>query len=332
MKLKYSFMKITVSAFLVASLVLGICFYSSGFASVPIASAAALSLDQVSEALSGLSVPFIENQGQVGDADQFQYYAQTIAGTVFVGPDGLTYALPQSSIKEHFVSNAKLDPKGTDRAVTKISYFKGSQDSWKSDLPSFNSLNGGQLWPGITMSLQASNRNIEKIFTVAPGADPSDIGMDVEGATLSIAKTGQLIFHTASGDLSMTKPVAYQDIDGQRHDISVSYSIKNQTYGFILGTYDHNHPLTIDPLIASTFVGGTGFENGGGMAFDSSGNVYVVGIITDGTAPLVAGAYDDSYNGGGQDGYVIKINASLTSLLSATYIGGTSTDSAPAIA
>src|SRR6185436_15671544 len=92
------------------------------------------SSSSVDKALVGLSVPFIENQGQVGDADQFQYYVQTIAGNVFVGPDGLTYALPQSSIKEHFVSNAKLDPKGRDRAVTKISYFKGSQDSWKSDL------------------------------------------------------------------------------------------------------------------------------------------------------------------------------------------------------
>src|SRR6185503_14622078 len=226
----------------------------------------------------------------------------------------------------------KLDPKGQDPAPTQVNYFKGSQDQWKSNLPSYNSVEAGEVWPGISVSFKASHKNIEKIFVLDPGANSKDISLSIEGATISTSQDGKLILHTEAGDIAMTKPVAYQDIDGQRHDISVSYSIKNQTYGFILGTYDHNHPLTIDPLIASTFVGGTGFENGGGMAFDSSGNVYVVGIITDGTAPLVAGAYDDSYNGGGQDGYVIKINASLTSLLSATYIGGTSTDSAPAIA
>src|SRR6185503_1990542 len=101
------------------------------------------SSSSVDKALVGLSVPFIENQGQVGDADQFQYYVQTIAGNVFVGPDGLTYALPDSAIKENFISKTKLDPKGQDPAPTQVNYFKGSQDQWKSNLPSYNSVEAG---------------------------------------------------------------------------------------------------------------------------------------------------------------------------------------------
>src|SRR6185503_5216770 len=276
----------------------------------PYAEAPVPSSELVDKALIDLSVPFIENQGQVGDVDDVAYYVQTISGTVFVGPDGLTYALPTSAIKEHFISNTKLDPKGTDQAVTKVSYFKGSQDQWKSDLPSFNTIEAGTLWPGIDVSLKASHQNIEKIFTVAPNANPKDIKLSIEGATISLSSDGPLILHTEAGDVSMTKPVAYQDINQHRVDVAVNYSITNQTYSFTLGDYNHSYPLIIDPLIASTYIGGTVFDSGSSIASDSSGNIYINGTTTSSNFPTTAGAYDQSYNDTtNTDVFVAKFNS-----------------------
>jgi len=44
------------------------------------------------------------------------------------------------------------------------------------------------------------------------------------------------------------KPMAYQEIDGQKTTVDVDYEIvKNLTYGYSLGGYDVNHPLVIAP-------------------------------------------------------------------------------------
>ena len=57
-------------------------------------------------------------------------------------------------------------------------------------------------------------------------------------------------------------PVAWQDIDGQRHFVDVSYVLLgNNEVGFTVGDYDHNEPLVIDPTLTwNTFLGGSGVD------------------------------------------------------------------------
>ena len=79
-----------------------------------------------------------------------------------------------------------------------------------------------------------------------------------------------------------------------------------------------------DDLVASTFLGGSGDENGNAMAVDDSGAVTVAGWATSPDFPTTDGAYDTIHNGpaDGQDVYVSKLDGTLSTLLASTFVGG----------
>ena len=97
----------------------------------------------------------------------------------------------------------------------------------------------------------------------------------------------------------------------------------HNTYRFALGHYDVTLPLIIDPLLQSTYMGGTGDEHSTAMAIHPvTGDVYVVGI-TDNVLPDVGGAQSTPGGVVGKyDGFIARFNAALTSIGSATYFGG----------
>jgi len=51
----------------------------------------------------------------------------------------------------------------------------------------------------------------------------------------------------------------FKMIDGKQCMVKVGYDIKGSTYGFRVAEYDQKHLLIIDPLLASTFIGGPCF-------------------------------------------------------------------------
>jgi hypothetical protein len=81
------------------------------------------------------------------------------------------------------------------------------------------------------------------------------------------------------------------------------------------------------------YIGGTDLDWGYGIAVDASGNAYVTGFTksTQASFPVVVGP-DLSFNGGTEDAFVAKVNASGTALSYCGYIGGTDVDRGEGIA
>ncbi len=80
-------------------------------------------------------------------------------------------------------------------------------------------------------------------------------------------------------------------------------------------------------LVYCGYIGGTGLDQGTGIAVGSSGNAYVIGTTssTETTFPVTVGP-NPTYNGGPHDTFLAKVNAAGTALDYCGYIGGSGND------
>lgn len=278
-----------------------------------------------------LQIPFIANEHQIDE--RVAFFTNTFGGSIFVSKDGeLVYSLPQIHekisdekrskkliIKEGFIGGKVEKIKGEGKTATNMSYFKGKDPSrWKGNISTYDVVNLGEVYEGISIRLKAYGNNVEKLFTVKPGANPDQIKIKLEGANaIRINEEGQLVMKTELGTVAFTKPIAYQEICGERVYVDVEYRIQNSevsnqntetnlsnpkskiqnlklqvshslletadskpetrntqpAYGFKVAAYDRTKELIIDPLLASTYLGGLDSDYGYSIAIDSDKNI-----------------------------------------------------------
>jgi uncharacterized protein (TIGR03437 family) len=83
-------------------------------------------------------------------------------------------------------------------------------------------------------------------------------------------------------------------------------------------------------IVYSTLFGGSGADQGIGIAVDNTGAAYIAGSTTSLNFPVVNPA--QAAYGGNTDAFVAKLNDSGTALVYSTYLGGSNADSAAGIA
>ncbi len=84
-------------------------------------------------------------------------------------------------------------------------------------------------------------------------------------------------------------------------------------------------------LVYSTFLGGTGAEYAVALALDAQGAATVAGYTGSPDYPTALGAFDTSFNGG-YDAFVTRLSPTGSSLVYSTFLGGTNSDYACALA
>jgi hypothetical protein len=159
--------------------------------------------------------------------------------------------------------------------------------------------------------------------------------VEVDGAKgLKLSKDGEIIIQTGLGELKLSKPIAWQEKDGKKLPVEVSYKLigKNR-YSFEVAKADPSLPIVIDPILQSTYLGGSNGDYAYALAIHpTTGEVYVAGWTWSSNFPYTSGGAQANYGGGSTDAFVSKLNSNLTQLLQSTYLGGSYPDFAFALA
>jgi hypothetical protein len=295
------------------------------------------SKEAVSAKLATLERGWVKNEGQWDERALFS--APGYFGTTWITKDGelLHVAVKGKEswvISERWVGGKVQTITPEEELPTKVSYFIGNDPSkHKTNLPTYRYVSLGEVWSGVEVKLKATQKTVEKLFYVQPGADPSKIVVEVGGAKgLKLSKDGEIIIQTGLGELKLSKPIAWQEKDGKKLPVEVSYKLigKNR-YSFVVAKADPSLPIVIDPILQATYLGGAGDDAAYAIAISSTGEVYVAGDTNSTIFPRTSGGAQENY-GGVLDVFVARLSADLRTLHQSTYLGGSRWDKAYALA
>jgi hypothetical protein len=270
------------------------------------------SKEAVSAKLADLERGWVRNEGQWDERALFS--APGYFGNTWITKDGellhvavkkeeckdkteKAQACPSKSwvISERWVGGKVQAITPEEELQTKVSYFIGNDPSkHRSNLPTYRYVSLGEVWSGVEVKLKATQKTVEKLFYVQPGADPSKIVVQVDGAKgLRLSKDGEIIIQTGLGELKLSKPIAWQEKDGKKLPVEVSYKLigKNR-YSFVVAKADPSLPIVIDPILQSTYLGGSGVRSLPYHALaihPTTGDVYVAGWTSSTNFPNTSG-------------------------------------------
>lgn len=205
-------------------------------------------------------------------------------------------------------------------------YFIGNDPSkWRTNVKRYGRVTLEDVLAGVDLTYYGQNRELEYDIVVHADVDPKTVRIAFKGQRkLKLLPDGDLIVDIGGGELRLPKPTAYQLSSNSlpaKSLVDVHYILKGAVLSFDVRGRDHTRAVVIDPVISySSFLGGSGFENGNAITADSMGNVYVTGETSSSDFPVTPGGYQQS-NGGGSDVFVSKFDVT-GNLVYSTYLGG----------
>ena len=126
-------------------------------------------------------------------------------------------------------------------------------------------------------------------------------------------------------------PVGWSFSDGQAFQTAFGDSFGN--------AFVTKLSTTGNTLVYSTYLGGSGTEEGHGIAIDDSGNAYVIGETVSADFPTTPGAFDQTCGTDGNcnvasgrvfpDAFVTKLNVAGSALVYSIYLGGSDNEVCP---
>ncbi|WKZ15777.1 MAG: SBBP repeat-containing protein [Candidatus Jettenia caeni] len=145
------------------------------------------------------------------------------------------------------------------------------------------------------------------VYSTYLGGSGDDIGYEV---AVDVSGNAYITGLTWSNNFPTTLPL-YKNIAGN-NDVFIT---KLNTAGTV---------------IYSTYLGGSMYESGHGIAADISGNAYITGVTRSDDFPVTSALYERG--AGNNDAFIVKLNAAGNKLLYSLYLGGDNEDAGYGVA
>jgi beta-propeller repeat-containing protein len=290
-----------------------------------------------------LPLHFEANQGQTESAVKF--LARGKGYSVFLRPAEVMLNVRKPSIAEgRRQADKAAAPLATKTAAVRIQlmgsqpapeivgerplpgkshYLLGNDPSgWRIHTPHYARVRYRSVYPGIDVIYYGHQGQLEYDFVVAPGADPKQIHLDIQGAErLYLDAAGNLVLVAQGRELIQQAPKVYQRIGEVERLIPGRYVLTSNRLGFEVAAYDTTQSLVIDPVLNySTYLGASNDELGQGIAVDQDGQAYVTGGTTSTDFPTASPLQGEL--AGDTDAFVLKLTADGQQLVYSTFLGG----------
>ncbi len=268
---------------------------------------------------------------------------------VDVDSAGAAYVTGMTSSTDYFTSpgafNSVLnqgnpaDPEDTDIFVTKIApdggslsystFISGTRSESGFDIAVDDS--GGAHIAGVTGSAD---------IPTTPNPLSGMPGGGDDGYTASLNATGtQLVHATYFNGVGHDSANAIA-VNAAGTNLWLGGHVSSDVFQDTQGAYDVSHNGGLDGYVAKvilspssvsycTFLGGSGDDIVWGLDVDASGNAFVVGTTESADFPITSSAYDSTF--AVAEAFIAKINATGSTLVSSTFLGGSAGESGNAI-
>lgn len=233
------------------------------------------------------------------------------------------------------------------KLATETNYLLGNDpNKWRTHVPHFARAEVSEVVPGVSLIAYGNDHGLEYDLRVAPGADISNLRVNISAADGErVDAGGDLVMTIAGHKARMKKPVIYEEwreselAPPSRQAVEGGFLLASDgSVGFAVAGHDPAATLVIDPSLSvgySTFLGGTGADSGNSIALDASGKVYVGGTTTSATTFVETSGTTIGSGGGPSDYFIAKFDPTqpgLNSLIYLTFIGGSGDEEGGAIA
>ena len=277
---------------------------------------------------------WLTKQGVVYDF----YELETHSNTQQLRKDKALNYRPQQYKKGEIVrvinqDNTSLQALPSQPLPTVYNYYLGNDTTkWATNVGLYAQVMLKNVFKGIHQKFYFNKGNLRYDYIVEAGANPQQIKFKIKGSKqVYINSNNELVFTTNLGEVKHSELFVYQTINGVKHPINAKFVLlPNQTIGFKIDEYNTKLPLIIDPIIYSTYVGGS-----------TDDQLYDIEVNSNHEAVVVGSSNSPDYPKNGMYSYLYKWNVdAVCSKLSqwgsffvfSTFLGGYLDDEANALA
>jgi hypothetical protein len=262
----------------------------------------------------GIALDASGNSYVVGDTTSTDFPATAFQTSYHGSQDAFVAKI--SSDGGHLLYSTYLGGAGTDHGASIAvdaggnAYITGS--TWSADFPVANAFQRSIAGYSDAFVARLSSNGNSLLFSTYLGGT---------GGSVSYPETGQGIALDTQGNAYVVGVTSSADFPLSH---AVQPVLLGYTDAFIVKMNSSG------ALLYSTYLGGSGVEVGNAIAVDSSGAAYVAGYTYSTDFPVTVGV--QATNGGDCDAFLAKLSPTGDSLLYATYLGGSGSDTASGVA